>query len=192
MTGAVASGILRCDECLSTIFCGVREADVSRFARGLRIDFDLGPNSSLTIVFISIKLGPWATPFARAPASRCPVCIMSFHWFVLLVAIAVELVATVALKAAVGASGAVAWTPLLLIGLSISLLGIALRVIPMAVAYAVWEGLGIIGIAAAGHFMFGEALTPGRVAGLAAILAGILLLEYGSSGDAAADEGRPS
>lgn len=117
---------------------------------------------------------------------------MSFHWFVLLVAIAVELVATVALKAAVGASGAVAWTPLLLIGLSISLLGIALRVIPMAVAYAVWEGLGIIGIAAAGHFMFGEALTPGRVAGLAAILAGILLLEYGSSGDAAADEGRPS
>ncbi|PZU91820.1 MAG: hypothetical protein DI527_11195 [Chelatococcus sp.] len=117
---------------------------------------------------------------------------MSFHWLVLLAAIAVELVATVALKAAVGASGAVTWLPLLFIGLSISLLGIALRVIPMAVAYAVWEGLGIVGIAAAGHFMFGEALTPGRVAGLAAILAGILLVECGTSGDEVADERRPS
>ena len=115
---------------------------------------------------------------------------MSFHWFVLLAAIAVELVATVALKAAVGASGAVAWAPLLLIGLSISLLGIALRVIPMAVAYAVWEGLGIVGIAAAGHLMFGEALTPGRLAGLAAILVGILLVECGTAGEAAAEDGR--
>lgn len=117
---------------------------------------------------------------------------MSFHWLVLLAAIAVELVATVALKAAVGTSGAMALLPLLLIGPSIALLGIALRAIPMAVAYAVWEGLGIVGIATAGHLMFGEALTPGRLVGLAAILLGILLVECGTSDGAAEAEGRAS
>lgn len=116
---------------------------------------------------------------------QCLVCIMSFHWLVLLAAIAVELVATVALKASVGLSGAAAWLPLLLIGPSIALLGVALRAIPLAVAYAVWEGLGIVGIAAAGHLVFGEALTPGRLVGLAAILLGILLVERGAADEAA-------
>lgn len=104
---------------------------------------------------------------------------MPSHWFFLLAAIAVEIVATAALKSVVSAPWLVALLPLALIGLSFALLSIALRVIPLAVAYAVWEGLGIVGIAAAGHLLFGEHLTPGRMLALAAILAGILLLERG-------------
>ena len=115
---------------------------------------------------------------------------MSFHWLVLLAAIAVEIVATAALKSAVSTSWLVGTLPLLLIGLSFVLLSVALRVIPMAVAYAVWEGLGIVGIAALGHLMFGEHLTPGRILALAAILAGILLLERGVVSDAEEHEGR--
>lgn len=49
----------------------------------------------------------------------------------------------------------------------------------MAVAYAVWEGAGIVGIAVIGHLLFGEHLTVGRMLGFAAILAGILLIENG-------------
>jgi multidrug transporter EmrE-like cation transporter len=104
---------------------------------------------------------------------------MSFHWFILIAAVAVEVVATAALKTVVSAPALVALLPLLLIGLSFALLSVALRVIPMAVAYAVWEGLGIVGIAAAGHFLFGEHLSPMRIVALAAILAGIVLLERG-------------
>lgn len=115
---------------------------------------------------------------------------MSFHWLVLLAAIAVEIIATAALKSAVSAPLLVAALPLVLIGLSFALLSIALRVIPMAVAYAVWEGLGIVGIAAAGHFLFGEHLTPARVLALAAILGGILLLERGVGEDEEEHEGR--
>jgi multidrug transporter EmrE-like cation transporter len=65
---------------------------------------------------------------------------MSFHWLILLAAIAVEIVATAALKSFVSAPLLVAILPLLLIGLSFALLSVALRVIPLAVAYAVWEG----------------------------------------------------
>lgn len=122
---------------------------------------------------------------------------MPSHWFFLLAAIAVEIDATTALKSVVSAPWLVALLPLALIGLSFALLSIALRVIPLAVAYAVWEGLGIVGIAAAGHLLFGEHLTPGRMLALAAILAGILLLERGvgeehdgEPGDARAPDAR--
>jgi multidrug transporter EmrE-like cation transporter len=104
---------------------------------------------------------------------------MSFHWFVLLAAIAVEIFATAALKSTVSAPALLGLLPLLLIGLSFALLSIALRVIPMAVAYAVWEGLGIVGIAVIGHVLFGEHLTGTRLLALGAIIAGIVLLERG-------------
>ncbi len=123
---------------------------------------------------------------------------MSSHWFFLLAAIAVEIVATAALKSVVSAPWLVALLPLVLIGLSFALLSIALRVIPLAVAYAVWEGLGIVGIAVIGHLLFGEHLTVGRLLALAAILAGILLLERGVGDDksgakaAGTPEGRPA
>lgn len=112
---------------------------------------------------------------------------MSFHWLVLLAAIAVEIVATAALKSAVSTSWLAGTLPLILIGFSFILLSIALRVIPMAVAYAVWEGLGIVGIALIGHVLFAEHLTPGRMAALGLIIAGIVLLERGVG---KVDEGR--
>jgi multidrug transporter EmrE-like cation transporter len=108
---------------------------------------------------------------------------MSFHWFVLLAAIAVEVLATSALKAFVAAPVLIAVLPLVLIGLSFALLSIALRVIPMAVAYAVWEGLGIVGIALIGHLLFAEHLTPGRMLALGLIIGGIILLERGVGHD---------
>ncbi|HEV7338739.1 MAG TPA: SMR family transporter [Bosea sp. (in: a-proteobacteria)] len=108
---------------------------------------------------------------------------MSFHWIVLLAAVAVEVLATSALKVFVSAPLFLAFLPLVLIGLSFALLSLALRVIPMAVAYAVWEGLGIVGIAVIGHVLFAEHLTPERLAALAMIVAGIVLLERGVGHD---------
>ncbi|CAN7466609.1 DMT family transporter [Bosea sp. LjRoot237] len=102
---------------------------------------------------------------------------------ILLAAIAVELLATSALKAFVAAPVLVAVLPLVLIGLSFALLSVALRVIPMAVAYAVWEGLGIVGIALIGHTFFAEHLTVSRILALALIIGGIVLLERGVGHD---------
>jgi multidrug transporter EmrE-like cation transporter len=116
---------------------------------------------------------------------------MSLHWIVLLAAIAVEILATAALKSFVSAPMLLALLPLVLIGLSFALLSVALRVIPMAVAYAVWEGLGIVGIALLGHVLFGEHLTPRRLMALAAIIAGIVMIERGVGPSRAEMSGRP-
>ena len=128
---------------------------------------------------------------------------MSSHWFFLLAAIAVEIGERRCdpFRADVAGDGAPdlvfrvveGGDARALIGLSFALLSIALRVIPLAVAYAVWEGLGIVGIAVVGHLLFGEHLTAERIVALAAILAGILLLERGV-GDAPVRtaQGRPA
>ena len=117
---------------------------------------------------------------------------MSFHWFFLLAAVAVEIIATAALKSVVSSSWLVALLPLLLIGVSFALVSVALRVIPMAVAYAVWEGIGIVGIALIGHVLFGEHLTLGRILALAAIVGGILLIEAGIGDGEAGARREPS
>jgi len=41
-------------------------------------------------------------------------------------------------------------------GLSFTLLSIAMRVIPMGTAYAIWTGIGTVGAALMGMFLYGE------------------------------------
>jgi multidrug transporter EmrE-like cation transporter len=72
-----------------------------------------------------------------------------------------------------------------LLSISLVLFSIALRRIPVAAAYALWEGLGIVALAVIGYFAFGEALTVARLAALAAILMGICLLLRGTDARAA-------
>ena len=59
---------------------------------------------------------------------------------------------------------------------SFYLLAMALRSIPVGIAYAVWSGLGIVFIAAIGFVVFGQRLDLPAVLGMAMILAGILVI----------------
>jgi quaternary ammonium compound-resistance protein SugE len=49
------------------------------------------------------------------------------------------------------------------IGISMGLLGIAARDLPIGTAYGVWVGIGALGAAVLGILLFGETLTPLRV-----------------------------
>jgi quaternary ammonium compound-resistance protein SugE len=60
---------------------------------------------------------------------------------------------------------------------SLGLLGLALRTLPIGTAYAVWTGIGAVGTAAIGIALLGEAATPMRLAGIGAIVVGIALLK---------------
>ena len=60
---------------------------------------------------------------------------------------------------------------------SLGLLGLALRSVPIGTAYAVWSGIGIIGTAVAGVFLFGEPATILRVACIGLIMSGIVGLK---------------
>jgi quaternary ammonium compound-resistance protein SugE len=56
---------------------------------------------------------------------------------------------------------------------SIVLLGLALKTLPVGTAYAVWTGIGTVGVAILGIYLFGEAATAFRLACIGMIVAGI-------------------
>jgi len=61
--------------------------------------------------------------------------------------------------------------------LSVSLLGLATRTLPVGTAYAVWTGIGAAGTVIGGILLFGEPATAARLACLGLIIAGIVGLK---------------
>jgi quaternary ammonium compound-resistance protein SugE len=68
---------------------------------------------------------------------------------------------------------------------SVGLLALALKSIPVGTGYAVWTGIGAVGTAILGIALFGEAATAARLACIGLIVAGIVGLKL-VSGDAPA------
>jgi len=64
--------------------------------------------------------------------------------------------------------------------LSVVLLGIAMKSLPVGTSYAVWVGIGAVGTAILGIILFGESASPGRLLSLGLILAGIIGLKLAS------------
>ena len=60
---------------------------------------------------------------------------------------------------------------------SLVLLGLAVRTLPVGTAYAVWTGIGTVGTVLLGMALFGEPATPLRLAFIAMIVAGIIGLK---------------
>ncbi|KAA9009306.1 DMT family transporter [Histidinibacterium aquaticum] len=61
-------------------------------------------------------------------------------------------------------------------GASFYLMALALKTMPVGIVYAIWSGLGIVFIAAIGFVIFGQRLDAAAVAGIALIMAGILVI----------------
>ena len=61
--------------------------------------------------------------------------------------------------------------------LSIVLLGLALKTLPVGTAYAVWTGIGAVGTAALGIYRFAEPATALRLICIGLILCGIVGLK---------------
>ncbi len=96
-------------------------------------------------------------------------------WFLLVVAGAIEIAMVIALKSAEG------WTRLWpsVVGLgaaiaSVVLLTLAVKQLPVTTAYAVWTGIGAIGVSIVGMFAFGDSAHPLRLLCLAAVFGGII------------------
>ena len=96
---------------------------------------------------------------------------------ILFFAILSEVVGTVALKAS---EGFARLGPNVLVvvgyGLSFFFLALALKQIPLGVAYAIWSGLGTAGAVLAGILVWRESLSLAGVAGIVLIIAGVILL----------------
>ena len=61
--------------------------------------------------------------------------------------------------------------------ISVVLLGIAMKTLPVGTAYAVWVGIGAVGTAILGMVLLGDAANAGRIVSLALIVAGVVGLK---------------
>lgn len=61
--------------------------------------------------------------------------------------------------------------------ISLGLLGISMKSVPLGTAYAVWVGVGAVGTAVLGIVLFDEPANPGRLISLALIFFGIIGLK---------------
>jgi small multidrug resistance pump len=98
-------------------------------------------------------------------------------WILLLSAIGVEVAATASLPRTNTFRDPL-WTGLVLLGYALSfwLLAVVIRNIPVSVAYAIWSGLGTAGIAVVGVLFLQERLDLPKVAGIAMIIVGVMVL----------------
>ena len=61
---------------------------------------------------------------------------------------------------------------------SVALLGLALRDLPVGTGYAVWTGIGTVGTALLGMYLFNDPATAARLASIGLIIAGIAGLKF--------------
>ena len=62
--------------------------------------------------------------------------------------------------------------------ISIVLLGLAVKTLPMGTAYAIWTGIGTVGTVILGIVLFAEPVTAMRLGCIALIVTGILALKF--------------
>jgi quaternary ammonium compound-resistance protein SugE len=66
---------------------------------------------------------------------------------------------------------------LALLAAFVFLLGRALQVLEIGVAYTAWTGIGAIGTVTMGVLLFGETLNPVKIAGIVSVMIGIVALK---------------
>jgi quaternary ammonium compound-resistance protein SugE len=62
--------------------------------------------------------------------------------------------------------------------ISIVLLGLAVKTLPIGTAYAIWTGIGTVGTVMLGIFLFAEPVTAVRMGCITLIVTGILGLKF--------------
>ena len=60
---------------------------------------------------------------------------------------------------------------------SLGLLGLAMKELPLGTAYAIWTGIGAVGTVIAGILLFGESMALMRLLSVALIVAGLIGLK---------------
>jgi len=65
--------------------------------------------------------------------------------------------------------------------ISLGLLGLAMKTLPVGTSYAVWVGVGAVGTAILGIVLLGEPANAGRLISLGLIVAGIVGLKLSSA-----------
>ncbi len=96
-------------------------------------------------------------------------------WLVLGIAVVSEICWALSLKwAATIATWQASAVPISLSFLNMGLLALAMRGLPAGTAYAVWTGLGAVGVIIGGVILFGDRVTPVQVGFMALTVVGVV------------------
>ncbi|CFR09265.1 multidrug/spermidine efflux SMR transporter subunit MdtJ [Yersinia massiliensis] len=103
------------------------------------------------------------------------------YWIFLGLAIVAEIIGTLSMKYA-SVSGEMMGHIVMyfMITGSYILLALAVKKVALGVAYALWEGIGILIITIFSVLWFDESLSAMKIAGLATLVAGIMLVKSGT------------
>jgi small multidrug resistance pump len=100
----------------------------------------------------------------------------------LTIAIIAEVIATSSMKALDGLNKPI---PLILVvvGYSISLylLSLVVKTIPVGIAYAIWSGMGIVLVSIVALFIYQQKLDIAAIAGMSMIVAGVVVIQMFSN-----------
>jgi spermidine export protein MdtJ len=103
------------------------------------------------------------------------------YWILLALAIAAEITGTLSMKwASVNDDTAGFIFMLVMIALSYIFLSFAVKRIALGVAYAIWEGLGILFITLFSVMLFDETLSAMKIVGLLTLVTGVALIKSGT------------
>ena len=104
------------------------------------------------------------------------------YWFYMLLAIVFEVAGTVAMKYTADGEPLLGFLIMyLMLIFSYTFLALAVKKIPMAVAYGAWESLGLVIISLISAAYFAEPLTQRKVLAIGLLIIGIFFLEHGTS-----------
>jgi spermidine export protein MdtJ len=116
------------------------------------------------------------------PGARDKEIGMLRYWLFMTAAIATEVIGTLAMKYgshhASHATGLAVMYVMLVV--SYTSLALAVKRIPLAVAYGAWESIGLVLITLCSAWLFAEDLKPTKLIAIALIIVGIVLLERGT------------
>ena len=100
-------------------------------------------------------------------------------WLLLVVAIATEVIGTLALRASDGFTQVVpAAVTVVTYLVSIVLLALVLKSLPVGIVYAIWSAVGIALVAVLGRVIFGDPVPPLAAVGMVLIVGGVALVGF--------------
>jgi small multidrug resistance pump len=104
-------------------------------------------------------------------------------YFYLALAIMAEVIGTSALKAAEGFTRP--WPSVAVVlgyGVAFYFLSLALKTIPVGIAYAIWSGMGVVLITLIGWWVFKQALDAAALVGIGLIVTGVVVIQLAANG----------
>ncbi|HKM16477.1 MAG TPA: multidrug efflux SMR transporter [Marinospirillum sp.] len=102
-----------------------------------------------------------------------------YYWIMLALAVLAEVISTIGMKFATTSSPVLGYLLMaVMVTFSFYAFSRAIIRIPLAISYAIWEGLGLFLIGLAGVLFFGEKLSTGEMLSVALMMFGLILVTF--------------